>query len=115
MNPDHTPLTEAECLRAAECDHIAKFMDAPWLDHPFVSERFKTEWASASEAARMTFTRRHERHLRHWSRVWETSCASCARSMVASVLVDEVWPAGVQRALRAALVAFDAEHAAAMR
>ena len=101
--------TEAECVKAAEYDSVAKFIDAPWLDHPFVSERFKATWASSPEAARMTFVRTHQAELRAWSRAWEAACASNARSMVAGVLTASVWPSGVQRALRAALAAFDAE------
>ena len=102
--------TEAECLKAAEYDCIAKFIDAPWRNHPFVSEHFKATWASSPEAARMMFVKMHQAELREWSTAWEVACASCARSMVAGVLADSVWPSGVQRALRAALAAFDAEH-----
>ena len=107
--------TEADCVKAAEYDCIAKFIDAPWLDHPFVGDNFKRAWASSSEAARMTFVRLHQAELRAWSRVWEVSCASYARAMVAKALADHVWPTGVQRALGAALAAFDAEHAAYAR
>lgn len=105
-------MTEAECVKASQYDCISKFIDAPWLEHPFVTERFKDAWESATEAARMTFVRTHQQQLRKWSKAWEVACASYARSMLVKVLADNTWPTGVQHALRAAISAFDTDHAA---
>ena len=103
--------THAECAKAAEYDRISKFIDAPALGHPFVSEHFKTSWASATEAKRMTFVRLHQPQLRAWSKAWETMCATYVRAMMVKLLTSKAWPTGVHHALTAAIATFDAEHA----
>ena len=103
--------TEAECAKAAEYDRISKFIDAPALSHPLVNERFKTSWALATEAKRMTFVRLHQSRLRAWSKAWETTCATYVRLMMVKLLTSKAWPSGVHHALLAAIATFDAEHA----
>ena len=113
--PPFWVLTQEEYAQASRYHYLSKFLDSPWADHPSVSPRFKEIWNSTNEAARMTFVRRHQPLLREWSRAWETACASYARSMLDKVLTDNVWPEGVQHALKAALSRFDNEHAAYIR